>query len=264
MRSAPIVGTFHAAGVSATYRWLNPLARWVAGRIDLRCAVSADAAELAERYLGGAYELVFNGIEVDRFSSAAPVKSDGPAIFFCGRHDPRKGLAVLLEAMAALPPEVRLWVASDGPETGALQARFAGDPRIEWLGRISEAEKAARMRGAGVFCAPSLGGESFGVVLLEAMAARTPVVASDLAGYRNVATDGVDAVLVPPGDAGALADAVRRVLVDDDLAVTLVAGGDRRAAEHSMERLADRYLELYAPLVAAREPRRPRRRFAWR
>lgn len=262
MRSAPIVGTFHASGVSATYKWLNPLTRWAAGRIDLRCAVSEEAVEFAEHYLGGTYELVFNGIEVERFASASPVKSEGPAIFFCGRHDPRKGLAVLLESMAALPPEVRLWVGSDGPETAALQARFAGDPRIEWLGRISESEKAARLRGASVFCAPSLGGESFGVVLLEGMAARTPVVASDLPGYRHVATDGVDAVLVPPGDVGALAAALRRMLSDPALAATLVAGGDRRAGEHSMDRLADLYLGLYQRLIDAAAPGRRRRR--WR
>ena len=99
------------------------------------------------------------------------------------------------------------WVAGDGPDTARLRAEFGGDDRIEWLGRITEAEKLARLRGASVFCAPSLHGESFGVVLIEAMAAGTPVVASALDGYRNVATDGVDALLVPPGDADALADA---------------------------------------------------------
>ena len=111
--------------------------------------------------------------------------------------------------MAKLPPDVRLWVAGDGPDTATLKARFAGDVRIEWLGRVTDAEKAARMQGADVFCAPSLRGESFGVVLLEAMAARTPVVASDLPGYRNVAIADRDALLVPPGDATALADGAR-------------------------------------------------------
>jgi len=86
-----------------------------------------------------------------------------------------------------LPPSTRCWVAGGGPDTARLQAQYAGDARIEWLGRVSEEEKIARMRGADVFCAPSLGGESFGVVLIEAMAARTPIVATDLPGYRNVA-----------------------------------------------------------------------------
>src|SRR5207244_511825 len=104
-----------------------------------------------------------------------------------GRHEERKGLAVLLDAMAQLPADIRLWVASDGPQTAELQARTAGDERVEWLGRISDTEKAQRLRGADVFCAPSLHGESFGVVLLEAMAAGTALVASDLPGYANVA-----------------------------------------------------------------------------
>lgn len=251
MHPAPIVGTFHAAGASASYRWLNPITRWLAGKIEVRCAVSADAIALAQRHLGGSYELVFNGIEIERFASATPIKAESPAIFFCGRHEPRKGLAVLLEAMAQLPAGVRLWVASDGPDTAALQARFAGDPRIEWLGRITDAEKAARLRGASVFCAPSLGGESFGVVLLEGMAARTPVVASDLPGYRTVATDEADALLVPPGDVSALAATLRRVLDSPGLAARLIAGGDRRAHLYSMDRLADRYLEFYEPLVTA-------------
>src|SRR5260221_2051095 len=149
--------------------------------------------------LGGESPLLFNGIEVDRFAKASPWPSDGPTIFFVGRHEPRKGLAVLLEAMRSLPADVHLWVAGDGPETRALQARHGGDERIEWLGRVDDDEKAERLRGADVFCAPSLRGESFGVVLLEGMAAQTPVVASDLPGDHNVARSGADAVLVPPG-----------------------------------------------------------------
>jgi phosphatidylinositol alpha-mannosyltransferase len=97
-----------------------------------------------------------------------------------------------------------------------------------------------------VFCAPSLRGESFGVVLLEAMAASTPIVASDLPGYRNVANDDVHAVLVPPGDAKALAAALCRVLEDGSLRRRLVDAGDARANEFSMDRLAERYVELYA------------------
>ena len=154
--------------------------------------------------------------------------------------------------MALLPTDVKLWVGSDGPDTAELRARVAGDPRIEWLGRLSDAEKAARMRGADVFCAPSLRGESFGVVLLEAMAAHTPVVASDLPGYRNVAVADRDALLAPPGDASALAEALRRVLDDASLAARLADAGDARAARFSMESLADRYLEVYEAALAAR------------
>jgi phosphatidylinositol alpha-mannosyltransferase len=223
--------------------------RWGAGRLALRCAVSKDAVATAVEFLGGTYELVFNGVDVEHYAKATPTPTAGPTIFFCGRHEPRKGLSVLLEAMSQLPTEVRLWIASDGPETDTLKSRWAGDPRIEWLGRISEDEKAARLRGADVFCAPSLGGESFGVVLLEAMAAGTPVVASNLPGYANVAQHERDSLLVAPGDAAALAAALRRVLTDHDLAAELVLSGESRAAEFSMDHLADRYLELYARLA---------------
>src|SRR5204862_7934819 len=169
--------------------------------------------------------------------------------FFVGRHEPRKGLTVLLEAMQLLAADVHLWVASDGPETAELRARYGHDARIEWLGRIDEREKAARLRGADVFCAPSLRGESFGVVLLEGMAAQTPIVASDLPGYRNVARAGADALLVPPGDVDALAGALAGVLETPSCAERLVASGEQRAEEFSMDNLAARYLTLYEAIA---------------
>ncbi|MFN0090390.1 MAG: glycosyltransferase family 4 protein [Acidimicrobiales bacterium] len=245
IKAAPLVGTFHAAGYSAAYRWLRPAARWLADRLDLRCAVSEDARRLAARSLGGSYTLVFNGIEVERYQKADPWLTTAPTILFLGRHEPRKGLACLLSAMAELPRDVRLWVAGDGPETARLQAVYAGDPRIEWLGRISEDEKLRRLRGADVFCAPSLGGESFGVVLLEAMAAGAAVVASDLPGYANVVRRDEDALLVPPGAPGALAGALRIALYDRDRAARLVESADARARSFAMARLAACYVELY-------------------
>ncbi len=249
MASSPLLGTFHAAGTSASYRWAGGPLRWLAGRLDRRCAVSEDARRLAGQHLGGTYDLVFNGIEVERFAKATPTPTEGPTVLFLGRHEPRKGLAVLLEAMAELPGDVRLWVASDGPETARLQSATAGDARVEWLGRLDDDEKARRLRGADVFCAPSLHGESFGVVLLEAMAASTPIVASDLPGYRNVARPDLEALLVPPGDAGALAGALREVLTSARRARELAEAGGARAEELSMDHLAERYLELYAALA---------------
>jgi phosphatidylinositol alpha-mannosyltransferase len=189
---------------------------------------------------------------VDRFAKATPTPTDGPTVLFVGRHEPRKGLAVLLEAMASMPAGVRLWVGSDGPETETLRTTFAGDNRIEWLGRLTEDEKASRLRGADVFCAPSLRGESFGVVLLEAMAAQTPIVAADIAGYRNAARNGVEGLLVPPGDPVALAEGLCRVLDDSRLASELVAAGELRAEEYSMDRLADIYVDIYGRVLGAR------------
>lgn len=259
VRPAPMVGTFHAAGGSKAYRWLRPGVRAIARRLDVRCAVSEDARAMAEEALGGTYRVLWNGIEVDRIRSVAPAPTVGPTIFFVGRHEPRKGLDVLLHAMAALPADARLWIAGDGPDTRALQAAAAGDPRIEWLGRVSEDEKLARLRGADVFCAPSLRGESFGIVLLEAMAAGTPIVASDLPGYANVAGRGEAAVLVPPGDPRALGRALGSLLVDPAARDELRVRGAARAEKYSMDRLAEVYLECYAE-ARARSERVPVRR----
>jgi phosphatidyl-myo-inositol alpha-mannosyltransferase len=245
VNAVPMIGTFHAAGDSTSYRYAAPILRWALRRLRHRCAVSPDAAALAERYLGGRYELVHNGIEVDRYADGPVTATEGPTVFFCGRHEPRKGLAVLLESLPHLPGDVHVWVGSDGPETERLRSVHAGDPRIEWLGRLTDEEKASRLRGADVFCAPALMGESFGVVLLEAMAAGTAVVASDLDGYRNVATHDVDAVLAPVGDAEALAAALGAVLGDDLRRKALVAAGRDRALEFSMENLASLYLDRY-------------------
>ncbi len=248
-RYAPIVGTFHAAGVSASYRWLRlPLAR-IGSALSVRCAVSPEARALAQRVIGGECELLFNGVEVERYRDAQPWPHDGPpVILFVGRHEERKGLRVLLEAHRQLTIDTELWVASTGPQTEELKARYP-DPRIKWLGRISDRDKVRRWRAASVYCAPSLGGESFGVVLLESMAAGTPVVASDIAGYRNVATDGIDAALVPPDDPTLLAKALHRVLTEPSIAEQFVISGSQTATRYSMDALARAYSERYARLV---------------
>jgi phosphatidylinositol alpha-mannosyltransferase len=250
--SAPMVGTFHAAGESAAYRFLGWGLKRMTRRLAYRCVVSPDAEVLARNALGGEYELLFNGIEVERFAHGDAHPIDAPTIFFLGRHEPRKGLDVLLAALADLPDDVRLWIGGDGPQTAELRERYAHDRRIEWLGRISDEERAARMRGCTAYCSPSVRGESFGMVLLEAMASGCALVASDLDGHRNVATDGVDALLTPVGDPVALAKALRRVLDDEALRAELVAGGRRRADELSMAHLADRYAEIYGALLGVR------------
>ena len=250
LHTAPTVGTFHAAGRSSSYRFLAPALRRIADRLDHRVVVSKDALALVQGYLGGEYEMLFNGVETTLIRGVEPFVRDRPAIFFVGRHEERKGLGVLLAALSATELDISCWVAGDGPDTRHLQAEFGHDERIEWLGRISEADKLARLRGASVLCAPSLHGESFGVVLIEAMAAGTPVVASSLDGYRNVATDGVDALLVPPGDVAALSRALPRVIVDGALADRLVANGTRRADEFAMSSLAEAYVGIYGRLTS--------------
>jgi phosphatidylinositol alpha-mannosyltransferase len=244
VKMAPVVATFHSAGESGPYRVFSRQLKWIASRIDIRVGVSHDAVELAQRYIGGEYEVLFNGIDLAMYDSIA-VQPRENVIFFLGRHEPRKGLSILIDAMALLPSDVTLWIASDGPETESLRSRTQDDFRIQWLGRISDEEKVDRLSRASVFCAPSLRGESFGIVLIEAMASGAPVVSTDIDGYRNVATNGVNALLVEPGNAQALATAVTRVLTDSALAQQFRENGLVRAQQFSMDALADHYVDLY-------------------
>ena len=256
LHSAPIVGTFHAAGDQPMYKSMSGLAKWFAARIDAKVAVSEDAKLLASVAIPEPWTVLFNGIEIPQFAEALPWDDgdDRPAVLFVGRHEERKGLDVLLEATALVPDDVRIWIAGTGPETAVLRDRYRADSRIEWLGRISNEERNSRLAAASVFCVPSTGGESFGVILLEAMAAGAPVVASAISGYAAVAgpLDGepAAAVLTPPGDAAAMADAIAAVLHDPELSASLVHHGHRRAARFSMERLAEAYTVIYEAVIA--------------
>lgn len=254
----PIVGTFHRAGESGWYNALKPLITWRAKRLTVRVAVSTEARDTAAGAIGGTYEVLWNGIDVNVYQRAQAWPAKDPTVMFVGRHEPRKGLAVLIEAIRRLGPDVRLWIASEGPETARLRAETAGDDRFEWLGMIDEEEKIARMRGAGVVCAPSLHGESFGVVLLEGMASGTPVVATDLVGYRHVARPGVDALLVPPGDPATLAVALGAALERSPEVEAMAECGLERARSFSMSGLAERYTELYDRAARNRPPARRR------
>ena len=245
----PIVGTFHRSGADLAYRAYGHLVGPLSRRLDAVFAVSEEAAATARACIGhlsGGIGLIPNGVELGRLASVDPWPTIGPTVAFVGRHEPRKGLEVLLEAFTLLPPSTRLWVMGDGPERHRLEGRFGSHPRIEWLGPVGDEEREARLAGADVFVAPSRGGESFGVVLLEAMAAGTAVVASDLPGYRIAAAGA--ARLVPPGQPVALADAVGSVLADETEREALRIEGRARAAECDLGAVADAYREAYARL----------------
>ena len=272
----PLVGTFHRSGASHFYAALRPLTTRFASRLAVRCAVSEAARSTASDALGGEYRIGFNGVEVDRYrpggrsTTTPPVRdADGTSVLFLGRHEERKGLAVLLEAFDRLDRSVgspELWIAGDGPQTESLRRRHPESPAIHWLGVVTEEEKVERLMAADVLCAPSLGGESFGMVLLEAMAARTTVVASDIGGYRDAAAG--HAVLVPAGDPAALARALAGVLEDrggtptdrqgqpeeDPVSDTTHRLDEARAwADHwSMDRLAGWYEDIYLEAMVSR------------
>jgi len=255
------VGTFHRSGASLAYRVLAPVARVAARQLDVRCAVSRAAEETATSALGGSMEIVPNGVDVDQFAGVDPHPTEGPTILFLGRHEARKGLGVLLEAFdrhraraivrgapggAAVP--VTLWIAGSGPDTATLRLRYPPGSGIEWLGAVDDREKASRLLGAHVLCVPSLAGESFGVVLVEAMMARTAVLASSVSGYADVV--GHHATLVPPGDPVALASALDRLVVEASQASGRCAppaldAAARHVEGFGMDVVADRYVELY-------------------
>jgi len=251
------VGTFHRSGESVFYSALRPVARALAGRLQVRCAVSAEAMTTAQRALGGTYELIGNGVDFGRFSTAHPWPTDGrPTVMFVGRHEQRKGLSVLLDAMSRLSNRRAVcWIAGSGPETSRLKERYPSSDSFVWLGPIDDDELASRLRGAEIACFPSLGGESFGVVLLEAMAARSAVVASDLPGYRAAAKG--HAQLVVAGDPAALAEQLEISLADAEAA----RGGSSDlaldaafayASSRSMSAVVKQYLSVYEEAIERR------------
>jgi phosphatidyl-myo-inositol alpha-mannosyltransferase len=244
----PMVGTYHRAGVSRWVHVLKPLVLFVGSRLQVRVAVSEAARETGVLSDGGEFEVLFNGVDLERFSSAVPVPSDVPTVLFLGRHETRKGLGVLLDAFARVERPAMLWIAGDGPVNEVQRRRHPESDRVKWLGLLSDDEVAARLAGADVLCAPSLHGESFGMVVLEGMAARCAVVASDLVGYRGAA--GGHAALVPPGDVDALSRALGVALADVAEGAGASSPESLKAAETyaegwSMESLAARYVEVY-------------------
>ncbi len=237
MRSpAPVVGTFHAyAERSRALAVAAPALRRVWARMRIRLAVSEAAAAFARRHFDGDVRIVPNGVDVERFARATPATDlpEGRRLLFGSRLDPRKGFPVAVAAFARLAaelPDLHLVVVGDGPERGAVDTLpSAFRARVVMLGGVSHEQLPAYYAAAHASVAPALGGESFGLVLVEALSARLPVVASDIPGYREVIRDGVDGLLVRPNDPVALAAAVRRVLEDAALAARLSEAAARRA-----------------------------------
>jgi phosphatidylinositol alpha-mannosyltransferase len=262
MADGPIVATFHAA--STRSRWLaawGPVVRPWLERIDGRIAVSDFARRLQVEHVGGDAVIIPNGVHVGAFAQGPPLPglrrgADGPTIGFLGRYDePRKGLPVLLEALPAVlhrHPGARLLVAGRGDDA-ELRERL--DPglraHVAVLGELTEEEKAAFLRSVDVYCAPNLLGESFGVVLIEALAAGAPVVASDLDAFAAVLQDGAAGVLVRRGDAAALGAALAGLLGDAGRRARLAARGAEVAAGYDWSVVAARVLAVYETVVPA-------------
>jgi phosphatidylinositol alpha-mannosyltransferase len=250
---APVVGTFHAfAERSRLIQLASPLLRIVWRRLTARVAVSKAAASFMDTRFGGgsATRIVPNGVDVELFAKAQPADlPGGRRILWVGRLDRQKGLPVAVRAFADLAtrlPDVHLVVAGDGAERGTVAALSPeARERVVMLGAVPHEKLPAYHAACDLLVAPALGQESFGIVLVEAMAAGVPVVASRIPGYDEVVRDGIDGILVPPNDPRALADAVERLLGDPALSGRLADAGRGRASEFSWDHVTDRLEELY-------------------
>ena len=253
LAQCPIVTTHHACGELSWLRAAMPLWGFLLGRVDHRIAVSEPARESAARYFPGDYELIPNGVLIPERADSG---SRDERIVFVGRQEPRKGLQVLLRAW----PEIhratgtRLSVVGADPLAVRLLFRRLRVPAdgVDVLGFLSQDDLTAELLRAKALLAPSLGGESFGMVLTRAFACATPVVASDISGYRGV-MEPEAGLLVPPDDPRALADAVAKLLADERAREERGRAARAIAEErYSWERIAGRLAEIYEALAGSR------------
>ncbi|AVH23103.1 glycosyltransferase family 4 protein [Nocardia cyriacigeorgica] len=249
----PIVATFHTSTtkslVLSTFQGvLRPYHEKISGRI----AVSELARRWQVEALGSDAVEIPNGVDVASFARAPMLPGyprTGGTVLFLGRYDePRKGMEVLLGALPDLVrrhPEIEILIVGRGDEERLRREAGPHAGHLRFLGQVSDAEKASAMRSADVYVAPNLGGESFGIILIEAMAAGTAVVASELDAFRRVLRDGTAGLLVPVGDAAALATALDTVLTDEVRRTELVRAATQVVGEYDWPVVAEQILRVY-------------------
>lgn len=252
---APLVGTFHAAlGRSVSRAIASAPMRLYMERIGVRIAVSEEARRTLIEHHGGDAVIIPNGVETASFRSASPLEhweasADRPVIVFLGRLDePRKGLSIFAGAIGSVLerfPGARFLIAGrgDAPDIREAVARFGES--VSFLGGISDEEKESLLAGASIYVAPQTGGESFGIVLVEAMAARTAVVASDIPAFRAVLEDGRAGALFETGSSESLAATLIDLLGDPGRLDELSDAGQRASAQYDWEVVADKVFEVY-------------------
>jgi phosphatidyl-myo-inositol alpha-mannosyltransferase len=268
----PLVGTFHTYSEKTLTNGIAavPLGgRRRMNRLHVRIAVSEAAAWTARRFYGGRYRIIPNGVHLDDARGPECAPADGSAaltdprigdrpaplrILFIGQAVERKGLPILLRAFEALRDHVPATLTLVGACAEEVAHMMLDDRGVRALGKVSEQRKLSELARAEVLCAPSLHGESFGMILTEAFAAATPVLASDIPGYRDVVRDGLDGLLVPPGDALALAEALRRLALDERLRARMAAAARERAERFAWPRVAAEVVDAYEQARSLRSP----------
>ena len=246
----------HTAG-SGIYR---SLFRGQLAKINGRIAISQRARQAAEPYIPGEFRIIPCGIDLDRFRplQSTERRTRPGRVLFVGRLDERKGIEILLRAFPAVTkvvPGTRLSVVGAGPmeeQARKTVGKLGLSTAVEFLGSARPEDLPRIYADCDVYCAPSLGGETLGIVLLEAMASGVPVVASRIPGYDETVRDGIDGLLVPPAEPDALASALVSVLSDESRRRTMAAAGLERAKEYAWPRIAQRTLEFYLELLATR------------
>jgi phosphatidylinositol alpha-mannosyltransferase len=253
---SPVVATFHSgAQRSRLYDLSAPVLRRLARRIRVRVAVSATAKRAASARIGGSFEIVPNGADVARFANAEPADlGEGTKLLFVGRLDKRKGFPTAVQAFAQLAsdrPGLRLVVVGDGPQRSAVDGLTPElRARVEMLGAVPNVDLHPYEAACDLYVGTAVGGESFGVVLVEAMAAGLPIVASDIPGYDEVMSDGIEGVLVPPRDAAAVARAVASILDDPGLAGRMSEAGRARARTFDWSVVGVQLEDVYGRAIA--------------
>jgi phosphatidylinositol alpha-mannosyltransferase len=274
--NATNVGTFHAfRNTPLTYFYGKPILRPFFRKLHGHIAVSNAARDFVGEYFPADYRVIPNGIDFPRFNRRYPrldeLSDDRPTVLFVGRLEKRKGLRFLLRAWPMVldrQPDARLVVVGRGRPLEGYR-RFAdrqgwSPSDVVFAGYVPAEDLPRYYQSCDVFCAPNTGQESFGIVLLEAMAAGAPIVASDIPGYRDVVSDGEQGSLVEPKNAGALADAVCRLLGNPELRAGMRRAGQQKAQGYDWPRVASQVLEYYLEVLERREtePEPQRVRFA--
>jgi phosphatidyl-myo-inositol alpha-mannosyltransferase len=255
----PTVGTFHSYSTKAIPNHIGSAfgARRVFNRLTARIAVSEAAAWTGRRWYGGRYEIIPNGVDLTAAPSGSKPPSENLRVLFIGRAEERKGLPILLSAFGALTEHVPCRLTVIGPEREEVM-HYLADPEtmryIDVHGRVSGERLWAHLHDADLLCAPSLSGESFGMILTEAFAAGTPVVASAIAGYSDVVSDGVDGVLVPPADAQRLAEELQRAHHERERLREMGEAARLSAQRYAWPRVADRVTEVYERAIEVPRP----------
>ena len=256
------IATFHAAreGGSRLYAYSKYIIRPWWGRIHGRIAVSGAALRLVGKQFAGRYRIIPNGVECEFFANGRPIPefTDGKRnIVFLGRLEKRKGLPFLLEAFALVKrdfPDTRLVVAGDGGLRSVCELYVERNRLADviFTGYVADEARPDYYKTADIYCAPNTGGESMGLVLLEALSAGAPIVASRIDGFRDVLQEGREGFMVPPRDSEALAMALKRLLADQSLRKKMGGQAQKTAQRYDWESVSARIIDYYRECIAAR------------